>query len=435
MTPLIQWMVQRLQEAGISPANAQILGDGCGVLMVVMLAWLGNFIAKRIILETVKTVVKHTRFTWDDVLLETGVFTRLSHIIPALIINTFGDDVLGATPEVAAFVSNAVSIYLIFIWLGVFYALLDAVQRGLERKTTDRGMPIKGFMQALKLVATIISVVFVLALLLDKSPIYIFSGLGAATAVMLLIFRDAILGFVAGIMISVNDIARVGDWIEMPKAGADGDVIDVSLTTVKVRNWDKTITSIPAYSLISESFKNWRGMKETGGRRIKRALNIDMGSIRFADEEQLQRWSKISHVREHLARKRKEIAEDNEKLGDEANVLGNGRRLTNVGTFRAYCVAYLKSHPNISQDLTFLVRQLAPNEHGLPIEIYVFVNDTNWAFYEGVQSDVFDHLLAVAGVFDLRVFQTPSGFDVQSAVNRLADKNAETAKTIVTRDA
>lgn len=428
MNPLIDWIVRQAERAGASPANALLAGDLIGVVIVVILAWLGNYIAKRIILEVVNTVVKRTRFEWDDVLVESGVFTRLSHLVPAIIINTFGDDVLGATPEVAKFVDAAVSVYLIFIWLGVFYALLDAIQRGIARRGSDKGMPVKGFMQAIKLVATVCSIVFVLALLLNKSPIYIFSGLGAATAVLLLVFRDAILGFVAGIMISVNDIARVGDWIEMPKAGADGDVIDVSLTTVKVRNWDKTITSIPAYDLISEPFKNWRGMKETGGRRIKRALYLDMGSIRFADEEQLERWSKIGHVREHLARKRKEIAEDNAKLGDEANVLGNGRRLTNVGTFRAYCVSYLKSHPHISKDLTFLVRQLAPTEHGLPIEIYVFVTDTNWAFYEGVQSDVFDHLLSVVKVFDLRIFQTPSGHDVQSAVHRLVDEASKSAR-------
>ena len=273
-------------------------------------------------------------------------------------------------------------------------------------------MPIKGFIQAVKLVAVIVSLILILAILLDKTPVYLFSGLGALTAVLMFVFKDAILGFVAGIQISANQMVRVGDWIEMPSAGTDGDVIDVSLTTVKVQNWDKTISTIPTYDLISKSFRNWRGMSDSGGRRIKRSIYFDVTSIGFANEEQLAAWSKINHVREHLAKKREEITKDNEKLGDDASVLGNGRRLTNIGTFRAYCVSYLKTHPHIAQDKTQLVRQLQPTEHGLPLEIYVFVNNTVWAFYEGVQSDIFDHMLSVAKVFDLKVFQQPSGADV-----------------------
>jgi miniconductance mechanosensitive channel len=258
--------------------------------------------------------------------------------------------------------------------------------------------------------------VLVLSTLLDKSPIYLLSGLGALTAVLLLVFRDAILGFVAGIMISVNQLARIGDWIEMPKAGADGDVIDISLTTVKVQNWDKTITTIPAYDLISSSFKNWRGMSESGGRRIKRALPIDMRSVRFADEEMVERWSRMDLLRDYLDGKQREIEEENTARGTDLSVLGNGRRMTNLGTFRAYCIAYLRNHPRIHQKMTFLVRQLAPTDRGMPLEIYVFTNDIRWAAYEAIQSDVFDHLLAVIEEFDLRVFQAPSGGDVQSAL-------------------
>ncbi|HEX2099812.1 MAG TPA: mechanosensitive ion channel domain-containing protein, partial [Candidatus Synoicihabitans sp.] len=322
----------------------------------------------------------------------------------------------GATPAVFATISTGVSLYLIVIWLSVLFALLNAIYALAEQHGRLKGVPIKGLFQALKLVAVLLAVIFALATLLGRSPLYLLSGLGALTAVLLLVFRDAILGFVAGIMISANELVRVGDWIEMPKAGADGDVIDVTLTTVKVRNWDKTITTIPTYNLISDSFKNWRGMKESGGRRIKRAIYLDMRTVRFADEAMLARWQKIGHVREYLQRKLSEIAADNQKLGLEANVLGNGRRLTNLGTFRAYCVAYLRAHPMIHQELTFLVRQLQPTAHGLPLEIYVFVRDTNWSVYEGVQADVFDHLLAVVEAFDLRVFQHPSGHDVREAV-------------------
>jgi miniconductance mechanosensitive channel len=341
------------------------------------------------------------------------------------VINAFGDDVLGKTPEVLAGVNSAVNIYLVFILISVFFAILNAIQIISEKGKNTAGMPIKGFFQALKLVATIVGLILVLATILDKSPVYLLSGLGALTAVLLLVFRDAILGFVAGIMISVNNMVRVGDWIEMSKAGADGDVIDVSLTTVKVQNWDKTITTIPTYDLISDSFRNWRGMKDSGGRRIKRPLYLDVQSIRFADEELIKRWEKIDLLKDYLKKKREEIQKANEERGTDLTILGNGRRITNAGTFRAYCVAYLKAHPQIHQDMTFLVRQLAPTEHGLPIEIYVFSKDQVWANYEAIQADIFDHLLSVIGEFDLHIFQKPSGLDMQSMVGRLAPSKEE----------
>lgn len=418
MESLIAWIEQWFTAQGMAVANADMMGMLVGVVLVLCLAWLGNLLTKRIILEVVRQVVKFTRFAWDDALLESGVFTRLSHVVPAMVINAYGDDVLGKTPEVLAGVNAAVNIYLILIFLGVFFAVLNAFQTGYENGKKSAGMPIKGFFQAIKLVATVFALVLVLGTVLDKSPLYLLSGLGAMTAVMLLVFRDAILGFVAGIMISVNNMVRVGDWIEMPNAGADGDVIDVSLTTVKVQNWDKTITTIPTYNLISDSFKNWRGMSESGGRRIKRSLFIDVQSIRFADEELIERWSHIDLLKDYLKKKRDDIKQANKERGTDLEILGNGRRITNAGTFRAYCVAYLKAHPQIHQEMTFLVRQLAPTEHGLPIEIYVFSKDIVWANYEGIQADVFDHMFAVIGEFDLRIFQKPSGRDFQGMLGR-----------------
>jgi miniconductance mechanosensitive channel len=423
MNPLLTQFEQVLLDSGVPADWTASVGIGAGVVVVVFMAWAANFLAKSVILQAVKTVVERSRITWDDALLDSGVFTRLSHLAPALVINTFGPGVLGGTPRVLAGVHGAVTIYLIFIWLSVLFALLNAVQLISDKKEKSKGVPVKGFAQAIKLVATIVSLIFVLSVLLNKSPILLFSGLGALTAVLMFVFKDAILGFIAGIQISANDMVKVGDWIEMPKAGADGDVIDVSLTTVKVQNWDKTITTIPTYSLISESFKNWKGMSASGGRRIKRSLNIEMSSIGFANEAQLERWSEIGLVREHLDRKREDINRDNEKLGASANVLGNGRRLTNIGTFRAYCLAYLKNHPHIHQEMTLLVRQLQSTEHGLPLEIYTFVNNTAWSFYEGVQSDIFDHLVAVAKVFDLRIFQQPSGMDVVSGIAALRENS------------
>lgn len=421
MNAFVESIEQWLLAQGMPDTWSNGVSVGIGLTVLAVLAWATNLIAKRIILRLVKAAVKRSKVEWDDVMVETGVFTRLSHLAPALVINTFAPGVLGQSEVVLEGVNAAVSLYLICIWLGVLFAVLNTVQQIAQHKSRTKGVPVKGFVQAVKLVAVIVSLILILAILLDKSPIYLFSGLGALTAVLMFVFKDAILGFVAGIQISANQMVRVGDWIEMPGSNADGDVIDVSLTTVKVQNWDKTITTIPTYDLISKSFRNWRGMSDSGGRRIKRNLCFDANSIQFANEAQLERWSQIGHVREHLAAKQKDIAADNEKLGEDANVLGNGRRLTNIGTFRAYTLNYLKNHPHIAQDKTLLVRQLQPTPHGLPLEIYCFVNNTAWAFYEGVQSDIFDHLVAVAKVFDLEVYQHPSGSDLSEGLEALRE--------------
>ncbi len=420
MESLLIWINDWFNTRGLTPERASLVTMAIGVGALLLLAFLANLVAKRVILRLVSAVVRRTRFTWDDAMLESGVFTRLSHLAPAMAISAFGPDVLGGSPEVLAGVNAAVNIYLTFIWLAVSFALLDALHLLMQKTGRIEGMPVKGFLQAVKLVASLVALILVLATLLNKSPVYILTGMGALTAVLLLVFKDAILGFVAGIMISVNEMVRIGDWIEMPKAGADGDVIDVSLTTVKVRNWDMTITTIPSYDLISGSFKNWRNMFETGGRRIKRSLHIDMRSVRFADEALITQWRRIDLLKSYLDEKQVEIAGDNQKRGTDLSILGNGRRITNLGTFRAYCVAYLRAHPVIHQKMLMLVRQLAPTEHGLPLEIYVFTSDTRWTVYESVQADIFDHLLAVIDQFDLQVFQQPSGHDVQTSLGQLS---------------
>jgi miniconductance mechanosensitive channel len=263
--------------------------------------------------------------------------------------------------------------------------------------------------------------VFALSITLDKSPWVFLSGLGAMTAVVLLIFKDAILGLVAGIQLSANDMVRPGDWIEMSKYGADGDVMEVTLTTVKVRNWDKTITTIPTYALISDSFRNWRGMTMSGGRRIKRSVWIDVNSIRFCSPEMIEKFERIALLKEYVRSKREELEKYNREQGvDDASPV-NGRRMTNVGTFRAYLVQYLRHHPQVHQQLTLLVRQLQPTEKGLPIEVYVFSSDQRWVEYEAIQADIFDHILAVLPEFGLRPFQSPSGADIAGALSGLRD--------------
>ena len=300
---------------------------------------------------------------------------------------------------------------MIIVLMLALDSLLNAVVDIYRTFEASKEIPIKGFVQVVKIALYFLTVVFVISILLNKTPVYLLSGIGAMTAVLMLIFRDAILGFVAGIQLAANKMVSNGDWIEMPKYGADGDVLEVTLTTVKVQNWDKTITTIPTYALISESFKNWRGMQASGGRRIKRAINIDMGSIKFCDEEMLDRFGKIQYISEYIETMRNELAEFNHAKNVDNASLVNGRRMTNIGTFRAYVQAYLQNHPDINRDMTFLIRQLQPTQYGLPIEIYVFSKDKVWANYEGIQADIFDHILAVVQEFDLRVYQNPTGSD------------------------
>jgi miniconductance mechanosensitive channel len=397
-----------------------------GVTLLIVLAFFANWMAKGIILRGVTALIRRSPMKWDDALLRAGFFTRLSHLAPAIVLSLLGATLIGPEAKRLGLLETAVSVYLIVITLTVFFSLVNAVVSLLNQHDFGARVPLKGIGQAVQLVAFLIAAIFMLATILDKTPLYLLSGLGAMAAVLMLVFRDALLGFTAGIMLSTNEMVRIGDWIEMPKAGADGDVIDISLTTVKVRNWDKTITTIPAYSLISDSFKNWRGMQETGGRRIKRAIPIDMQSVRFADEALVARWMRIRRLRPYLESKLAEVKEANLVEADaDLSVLANGRRLTNLGTFRAYCIAYLRQHPHIHQDMTFLIRQLAPTEHGLPLELYVFTNDIRWANYEAIQADIFDHLLAVIGEFDLRVFQAPSGRDFTTALAARSSNQGE----------
>jgi miniconductance mechanosensitive channel len=275
-------------------------------------------------------------------------------------------------------------------------------------------MPIKGFIQIIKILVALMGIITILAVVLKKDPSNLIAGMGAMTAVLLLIFKDSIMGFVAGIQLSTNKMVHIGDWIEMGKFGADGDVIDITLTTVKVQNWDKTISTIPAYALISDSFKNWRGMSEAEGRRIKRSVNIDMNTIKFCTNEMLEKFRRFGLISGYLGEKQKELAGFNAANKIDDSEMVNGRRITNIGTFRAYVAAYLRCHPKVNKDMTFIIRQLEPTSKGLPIQIYVFCTDKAWANYEGIQSDIFDHILAIVPEFELKVFQQPAGADFNS---------------------
>jgi miniconductance mechanosensitive channel len=401
-----------LTRFNISPETVSILTSIFLACTVFLISYIAFHISRRIVDGVVSRLFKHTRFTWDDLFLENKFFMRLTLLVPALIINVFIPPVLNNHAQVRTLATGAVTIYFIIVVVFIVDALINSLHDIYQTFGVSREIPLKGFAQVLKIVLYCTGLVMVISVVLNRSPVYLISGLGAMTAVLMLIFKDPILGFVAGIQLISNRMLKHGDWIEMPKYGADGDVIDITLTTVKVRNWDKTITTIPTYALINDSFKNWRGMQESRGRRIKRAIYIDMNTIQFCTPQMLERFSRIRYIAEYMQHKKQDIEQYNTDRGVDAKDAPNARQLTNIGTFRAYISAYLQNHPMINTDMTFLIRQLAPTQHGLPLEIYVFCKDKVWAHYEAVQADIFDHLLAIAGEFDLKVYQYPSGTDL-----------------------
>ena len=374
-------------------------------VVVLVVSYLMYLIASRIILTSFKKLFKYTATHIDDVFIEQGAFRRLAYFVPVLVIYLSAD----LFPEYSDYIRRFLTALLVVVLMLVISAVLDAVNIIYRQSKFSQVLNIKSYLQISKLLLNIVGGIIVIAIVIDKSPIYLLSGLGALTAVLLLIFKDTILSFVASIQIHSNQLFKVGDWLEVPQFGADGDVIDIALHTVKIQNWDKTISIIPSHKLIESSFKNWRGMSESGGRRIKRPIYIDQTSIRFCDERMIEKFKSFKLLAPYLEEKLAEIDASNADKSINMQALVNGRRLTNIGTFRAYIVAYLKNHPMIHQGLTFLIRQLAPSEKGIAIEIYVFTNTTDWISYEAIQADIFDHLLAVLTEFELQVFQNPTG--------------------------
>lgn len=410
MVQLVNWLMGLGLEQGV----ALLVGHVLAAVIAIGAAYVANLIAKRLLLRGIRRFVEKTKTAWDDMLVGRGVFNRLSHLAPALVIYALASFVAYDHPSAILVIRRAAVVYMVVVGLLVVDALLNALIDIYRTFEMARRRPIRGFVQAAKIILYAVVGIIVISTIMGRSPSLLLGGLGAMTAVLMLIFKDSILGLVAGIQLSTNQMLHIGDWIEMPKYGADGDVIDLTLTTVKVRNWDKTITTIPTYALISDYFKNWRGMSESGGRRIKRSINIDMTSVRFCTAEMLAKFKKIKHIEEYVERKLEEVGAHNRSVGVDESDLINGRHLTNLGTFRAYVAAYLRNHPMVHQGMTFLVRHLQPTETGLPIQIYVFSRDQVWANYEAIQADIFDHILAIVPEFELRVFQNPTGADFRA---------------------
>lgn len=407
-----------------------------GLLSLIVLAWVTNVVARRMILGLVHRVASRTKSTWDDRIIERRVFHQLAKVAPALVTYAgigwalgVGPDVLAGAPAVdlqpttwegfmlaGATLVRRVSLAWVVVALttaagGLLSALNDIYT---ESYSGAGNRPIKGYLQVTSLFLYAAAGIVVVSILADRSPVVFLSGLGALTAVLMLVFRDTILSLVASVQIMSNDMIRIGDWVEMPQANADGDVIDIALHTVKIQNWDKTISAVPTHKFISESFKNWRGMSESGGRRIRRSIHLDMNSIHFLSDEDVARLARFEFLHDYMRGKHKELEAANVRDVAGENVVPEQRRLTNVGTFRAYVLHYLRNHPKVHQGMTLLVRQRPSGPQGLPLEIYCFSNDTNWGNYEAIQADIFDHLIASLSEFGLRVFQEPTGSDLKA---------------------
>jgi miniconductance mechanosensitive channel len=396
---------------GVSEYWAVIFQSAIAIIAVLFIAWISDIIAKRILMAFITRVVRKTKTQWDDILLERKVFSKISHFAPALIIYSSASYIDHQTWSNV--VENGAYVYMVVLAIMLLDTFLNAGNDIYNTMPVSRTRPIKGYIQIVKIFFYALGIISIIAVLFDQNPLKIIAGMGAFAAVILLIFKDTILGFVASIQLSANKMVNIGDWISMPSKGADGTVIDISLNTVKIQNWDKTISTVPTYALVSESFNNWKGMEESGGRRIKRHLNIDVKSIHFLSEEDINKFEQIYLIQDYMKEKKEEIRSAN----PEGEIPVNQRRLTNVGTFRKYIEAYLHSHPKIHKNMTFLVRQLQPSEKGLPIEIYVFSNDQAWANYEAIQADIFDHIFAIVPEFNLKVFQNPTGDDFQKLMN------------------
>ena len=401
---------------GVSPQTADWMDQFIAFALVLVIAFAADMICRKILLKAIARLVQKTKATWDDIMFDRNVMVHLSRMVAPVVIYLFIPIAFAQTDSVTlSFIRRLCYIYIIFSFLLFVNSFLKAAYTVYSEKESMRDRPLKGLLQTLQVSLWSIGLIVVVAELLGKSPLSLLAGLGASAAVLMLVFKDSIMGFVSGVQLSANDMLKVGDWIAMPKYGADGTVIEVTLNTVKVRNWDNTITTIPPYLLVSDSFQNWRGMRESGGRRVKRSINIDMTSVRFCTPQMLEKYRKIDLLKDYIDQTEAEVRAYNEQNGIDNAVLVNGRRQTNLGVFRAYLTAYLKSLPVVNKDLNCMVRHLQPTDHGLPVELYFFSTIKDWIPYEGVQADVFDHVLAIIPEFDLRVFQSPSGADLRQA--------------------
>ncbi len=402
---------------GIPENYAVFLKTAIVVMVIFFLAYLANFVTKKLILVYLRRWIRKSQNKWDDFLVDQKLLDRLANYAPALVFYYTIPVALAAYPGAVETLQAVISVVMILIGLLAIDALLNVFHAIYLTFPISRDVNIKGYIQVAKIVVFIIGGILILSVLIGKSPLVFLGGMGAMAAVLMLVFQDTILGFVASIQLSANNMVKVGDWIEMPSRNADGDVFEITLNTVKVRNWDKTITTIPTSALVRESFYNWRGMSESGGRRIKRSISIDMKSVSFCTPEMIDKFSRIKVLSKYIADKEEEMRRYNEEHDIDEAVVVNKRRQTNIGVFRKYIELYLRNHARIHQDMTFVIRHLQPGPAGIPIEIMVFSKEQSWPVYESLQADIMDHILSVIPEFGLRVFQNPTGEDFRKLAN------------------
>ena len=419
MEKIDSWIEKVIINLGVSEGAAPYIRLLVLLLVIALLAWLFFFITKRLVNGVLLKYVKRSRVKWDDMLMDNKVFSNLAHIVPAIIVKVITPIIFRDFEKIVPFVIKLTDIYLIVVIMMVINATLRVSEKIISKSKAFVDKPLSSYFQLIRIILYIAAGILILSILMGKSPVYFLSAFGAMTAIIMLIFKDTILGLVASVQISANDMVRVGDWVEMPKFNADGDVLAINLNTVKVQNWDKTVTTIPTYYFITDSFKNWRGMQESGGRRIKRALYINARTVKFVDPETRERYLEYYLLKDYITQRQKDIDRHNKEHDINTSVLINGRRMTNLGVFRHYVESYLRNHPQIRNDMTLMVRQLNIEDRGIPIEVYCFTTTTEWVKYEEIQADIFDHLLAAVSFFDLEIFQQPGGSDITRAVRGL----------------
>lgn len=417
MKSLYQLLVDTFLKLNFLEMYAKLTAVIITFLALIVIAVIVHWVTKKITIKIIHRFVEKTKTDWDDYLLKHKVFQSLSHLASAMVF--YYSSNYSEIIEVTSFINTLTNIYFVIIFVKVISGTLKAANDIYLTTPYAASRSIKGYIQLLMILVYFVAVIFIIAFIFKKSPLGLLTGLTAFAAVLLLVFKDPILGLVASIQLSANNMLKPGDWIEVPKHNANGTVIDISLTTVKVQNGDRTISTIPTYSLVSDSFLNWSGMAESDGRRIMRSVKIDMKSVKFCDDQMLEKFKKIRLISNYITERQNEINEYNKNLGIENDSFPNGRRQTNLGVFRKYLEEYLKSNPKINQDMSFLVRHLQPMETGIPVEIYVFSREKEVNAYEALQADIFDHVLAIIPEFELRVFQSPSGNDIKDLTEKL----------------
>lgn len=415
---LESWIENLLTRSGVIESVAVYLRVCILTGLLFLAAGFSYLILKRIISVYVYKLIRKSATTWDDLLADHKVLSNLAHILPAFFIREIVPSIFRDFESVLPYAVKITDAYLIVAGMTIIFSLLRAGEFSLSSKAAFRDKPLSSYFQLIRIILYIVTGILVLSILLGKSPVYFLSAFGAMTAILLLVFKDTILGLVASVQMSTNDMVRTGDWVEMPKFNADGIVLAMNLNTVKIQNWDKTITTIPTYYFISDSFKNWRGMEESGGRRIKRAIYLNTNNITFIQPEKRELYKKYQLIKNYIEEKQNEIDLFNLHKNIDTSVLINGRRMTNIGLFRKYIEQYLKNHPGIRQDMTILVRQMPVEDKGIPLEIYCFANIVTLNEYEYIQADIFDHIMAAVSFFDLEIFQQPTGTDIRNSVEK-----------------